>query len=103
LKFFRSRILCTLVALFFLGMIAERAFGHCAPDPAKQAIETEHGESAQSGEHPCECVCHNEFVSEGPGQGVGAVASIDFFLVSDRADFPPDAIPFGIDHPPQIA
>lgn len=94
------------MALLFLGVIAERAFGDCAPVSAQKVSESGIGHSKPAhsdDEHACHCVCHHAFVSEHVRLKVTAAKLLVFLFEPDRVDFPPDAIPLGIDHPPQLA
>jgi hypothetical protein len=82
-----------LIALLVLGASADRfgvscARGHCCEAP--------HGGA-------CQCLCHHVFVLEpvDPPSLAGRLPT-ESLRFAETGDFPPDAIPLGIDYPPGL-
>jgi hypothetical protein len=102
LNFLRSSLLISLVSLFVLTGYANEAFCDCHErHPAEQ---TGHGDSFPPDGGDCQCICHQVFsnVSGAPVQ-TGSFAGEVQAVVPQADEFPPDAVPPGIDHPPQLA
>lgn len=104
---FRSSLFIAVVSLFVLTGFGYDVFGDCCGDhPAKQ---TEHAKSvtqkqAPSSGNDCHCLCH-QVISHFTGEPVRVAAAIlvPATFVPHADEFPPDAVPVGIDHPPQLA
>jgi hypothetical protein len=102
LKFLRSSLLISLVSLLVLSGYASELFCNCH-DEHRQEM-TEHGKSGPAKGDDCKCICHQAVsnVSSAPMQ-TGAMHCTVQAVVRHVDEFPPDAVPLGIDHPPQLA
>jgi len=102
LKILRSSLLISLVSLLVLTGYASEMFCDC--DDEHRHEMTEHGESVPAEGDDCQCICHQS-VSNLSGASVqaGAVLCAVQSAVRHADEFPPDAVPRGIDHPPQLA
>lgn len=100
LHLLRSNLFCILVAAIIFAGYGAALSGAC--DDLKPTAVSESQKDA--GDHSCQCLCHQIFVQErikSPGV-VGGLEEAGL-VFPELADIPPDAIPFGIDHPPQLA
>ena len=107
LNLFRSSLFIAIVSLLVLTGYGFDLFGDCCGH--REPGQAEHGKSAPNDQTPgsgdgCQCVCHQiitPLMSE-PLRIVDAVlVASDFVAHAD--EFPPDAVPRGIDYPPQLA
>ncbi len=74
---------------------AETEHSGCAPDDHDQAPDKGDG---------CQCICHVVLTTLTAGTLWAADAAfVPTGFLSHTDEFPPDAVPLGIDHPPQIA
>ncbi len=110
MRLLRSRLFAILIAALVLAGFGVSLFGSC--DDEKQVVVAAAGSgggepapsSSHSGDHTCACLCHQILVIEQLNAPAVAGAVSDAVLVfAELADIPPDAIPLGIDHPPQLA
>lgn len=102
LRFLRSRFFSILIAALVLVGYSEVVRGFCSHECAEAEV-SEAGEG-HSDDQDCQCVCHQSFPHErsAPPALVGRLFEADL-VFAEIADSPPDAVPLGIDHPPQIA
>jgi hypothetical protein len=102
LKSLRSSILTIFVSLLVLTGYSSRYFCDCCAD--HRAELTEQGGPAPSSHDGCDCFCHQIFSD---ASGVPAGADTAHRVVHAAAaipdEFPPDAMPSSIDHPPQLS
>lgn len=98
----RSSLFISIVSLLLLTGYASEVFCGCHDEHHLEMAE--HGESAPAEGDDCKCVCH-QAVSDfsGPPVQTEAVFRTVRAVVRHADEFPPDAVPLGIDHPPQIA
>ena len=102
MSFLRTRVFSILIALLTLGGCGYELYAHAAPRHEETA-EHQHSDSEENGGcHHCTCHCSppmmqnvERVVAFQPPTFVGYAAT--------RAEFLPDAVPVGIDHPPQLA
>jgi len=107
LNFFRSSLFGMLVALFVVAGYGWSLSGQCCLGerglPAAQ-IEGAHSEEAPAQDDGCQCVCH-QIVFHGAAEIVKVaglvLVSEDSQVVTDEVA--PDAVPLGIEYPPQVA
>jgi hypothetical protein len=107
LHLFRSRVLSTLAAVLVLLGSAAILNGACCSGADRgagcNARDTSHS-SEQKADGDCVCLCHQASAEE---QVFDSFLRFCFrqteIAFADVAGFPPDAIPFGIDHPPQLS
>ena len=107
MRFLRSNLIIAIVSLFVLTGYGFDLFGDCCSHPEQAQVE--HGNSGPKGQPSgsgdgCQCVCHQVIIplSLDPMRVAFAdVVSTDFVAHAD--EFPPDAVPLGIDYPPQLA
>ena len=66
--------------------------------------EMDHGGKAAGKSDDCQCLCH-QVISHLTGAPVRAVvgALVPMMLTMAPDEFPPDAVPIGIEVPPQLA
>ena len=102
LKVLRSSLFISILSLLILTGYASGIFCDCHDGPQQEM--TGHGKSAPATGDDCQCLCH-QMVSDVSGLPVqlGAVLCVVLETVQHADQFPPDAVPLGIDHPPQIA
>ena len=96
-----------IVSVFVLTACAVDVFGDCCG--RDESAQAEHCDCAPKDQAPdngddCQCFCHVILtpLTAGPVWAAHAVfVPVEFVAQTD--EFPPDAVPLGIDHPPQIA
>lgn len=107
MSFLRSSIIVAIISLFvFTGYAADVLDYTCDGERQEQAAKSKPlpGKTAPVGNDGCQCLCHQIFatdVVEPIRVGSANVEVSDFLLPRD--EFPPDAMPRGIDYPPQLA
>ena len=107
LKFLRSHLFIAIVSLLVVTGYGFDLFDDCCAQ--QEQAQVEHGKAAPKNQKPgngngCQCICHQITtpLSPSPIQLVHAVfVPADFVAHPD--EFPPDAVPLGIDYPPQLA
>lgn len=106
-RLLRSSLFIAIVSLFVLTGYGFDLFGDCCSHPEQAQVE--HGNSAPKGqpsgsEDGCQCICHQviTLLSLDPVRVADADA-VSTDLVAHADEFPPDAVPLGIDYPPQLA
>jgi hypothetical protein len=98
----RSSLLISLVSLLVFSGYASEFFCDCHHEHGQEM--TEHGQPSPANGDGCQCVCH-QAVSDvliAPPQTEAAVCTVQA-VIRHADEFPPDAVPLGIEHPPQIA
>lgn len=96
-----------MMSLFVLTGYGVDLFGDCCGHETTAPIE--HGRShndahPQKKDEGCQCICHQIVppISFEPVRVAGALpAPMDYVARPDQ--IPPDVVPLGIDHPPQLA
>ena len=107
MSFLRSKFFLAIVSLFVLTGYSLDLFADCCTH--REQGQTENGKSAPNDQTPgggdgCQCICHQiiDPLTPGPTRVADAAFTpLDFVAHAD--EFPPDAVPLGIEHPPQIA
>lgn len=106
MAFLRSSLLLTLVCLFVLTGYSAQAFGVCCErgdgEPAQHA-EAASTKQLPADTHDCQCVCHQILAdsTHKPLHVIGAsILSVESLTCGNQ--YPPDALPLGIDYPPQL-
>lgn len=107
MRHLRSSFYIAIVSLFVLTGYGSDLFGDCGAhhghDPA------EHHEPAPQDETPgggdgCQCICHMPATPLTPDPvAVAAAVFVETDFAALRDEFPPDAVPLGIEYPPQLA
>ena len=103
----RSSLFIAIVSLFVLTGYGFDLFGDCCSHHQQSPVE--HGKSVPDEQTPvkddgCQCICH-QIISPLTTEPV-RVADAGFTpasFVAHPDEFPPDAVPVGIDYPPQLA
>ena len=95
-----------IVALFVLMGFGWSMSGQCCHEDAQsmsvqvQVAGTEHSPAADDG---CQCVCHQvfsqPFTEPVKAAGLAMLSGQSLVLVDE---VPPDAVPLGIEYPPQV-
>jgi hypothetical protein len=96
-----------IVSVFVITAYALDVFHYDCHGEQQEQTTHDHapsGKDAPAEKGGCQCLCHQIFTIQ-----MAAPASIpcdaprnaDYLVLRD--EFPPDAVPLGIDHPPQIA
>jgi len=108
-EFLRSNLVAGILSLLMLTGYASELFGECDDQRTGQsamvlATNGDAKESPQQTSDECQCLCHQVF-SDLTGVSIRLTESlifteIDYVVFSE---FPPDAEPHAIEHPPQIA
>jgi len=106
-SFLRSSLLAIIVSLLALTAYGFDMFGDCCGH--RQQVQSEHCKTPADNTAPCkddncQCVCHG-IISPFDGGLLRAtdVAFVITELVRHADEIPPDAVPLGIDHPPQLS
>ena len=105
MRFHRSNLFIAIVSLFVLTGYAHGVFGDCcAEEKQTQCAKTVPGEKEPGKSHDCQCLCH-QVISHLTAEPVRAAAGalVPMTLKMHPDEFPPDAVPLGIDYPPQLA
>jgi hypothetical protein len=101
-NFFRANLFVAIVSVFVLTGYAHAAIDRCGA--SGNHGHAEHGESAPVKDSGCECPCHQiatNALSKSVSAPMPSLALQSLRFSTD--EFPPDAVPPGIDHPPQLA
>ena len=102
----RSSLLLAFVYLFVLTGYSAQAFGLCCErgtGERTQQAEASSQKQAPADSHDCLCICH-QIVAD-PAQKplpiiAASVLSVETLTCGNQ--YPPDALPLGIDYPPQL-
>ena len=102
MSYLRSTFLSVIVSLALFAGYADDLVGACCGHEEQE--QTDHGPADAADVDDCQCICH-QVISVWNVQPVRVAAVVvkpsGFLPQAD--EFPPDAIPLGIDHPPQLA
>lgn len=96
-----------IVSLFVLTGYGADVFDVCcAGEKQEQAShgKSDSGKKAPLGERGCHCLCHQIYAGsslECPSLAPTALQCAE--VVRHGDEFPPEAVPLGIDYPPQLA
>jgi hypothetical protein len=102
-SFFRSTLLGVIVSLVLCTGYADDLVGACCPHDHHMETD-DHGSRGSGDSDACQCICHQAIsVCTVQAIRVAAVVVKASGFLPEANEFPPDAIPLGIDHPPQIA
>ena len=107
LNLFRSSLFIAIVSLLVLMGYGFDLFGDCCGH--REPGQAEHGKSAPNDQTPgggdsCQCICHQIVTPLTPEPlRVADVAFVPSSFVAHADECPPDAVPRGIDDPPQLA
>ena len=103
---FRSSIFVAFVSLFILTGYGLDVLDYCCENDGREEVshkdQLNKGNPVKKGE--CQCICHQTFI----GRFSEPVRSVPFALRAieylDPADeIAPDAMPLGIEYPPQLS
>ena len=103
MSFLRSSLFIAIVSLLVLTGYGLDALGDCCAHHEPQG-SAEHGENAPGTGDDCQCLCHqaiSPFAVESVRLADRVFMPATFLALAE--EFPPDAVPLGIDHPPQLA
>ncbi len=102
-----SNLGIAIVSLFVLTGYGFDLFGDCCA--WEKQVQTQSGKTAPGKKAPgksddCQCICH-QVISHSSVEPlrVAAVLIVTAEFVALPDEFPPDAVPLGIDYPPQLA
>ena len=107
LKLFRSSLFIAIVSLLVLTGYGFDLFCDCCAH--REPGQAEHGKSAPNDQNSgdgdgCQCICHQIVTPLTPEpMRVAEAAFVPSDFVAHADEFPPDAVPRGIDYPPQLA
>ena len=106
-SFLRSHLFVVIVSLLVATGYGFDLFGDCCGH--REPAQAEHGKSVPKDKTPgggdsCQCICHQIVTPLTPEPlRVADVAFVPSPFVAHADEFPPDAVPRGIDYPPQLA
>ena len=107
MSFFRSNLVIAIVSLFVLtGYSCDVLDYGCEWQKQEKTAQGKpsSGKNAPAKNDDSQCLCHQIYIAH-VAQPLRVVPAIltpaDFVAHAD--EFPPDAVPLGIDYPPQIA
>lgn len=107
LSFLRSSIFLALLSLFVLTAYGSEVLGDCCHQAQQEQLqngEPGDGSAPAGGTAGCECSCHTGFAAplvERMGAPAVEPGVRERFVIRD--EIPPETVPLGIDHPPQLA
>ena len=107
MRFLRSNLFIAIVSLFVLTGYAHGVFGDCCTNEKQQQTQSAKaapGKKAPQKSDDCQCLCHqviSHLTVEPVRAGAGALLPMTLKMHPD--EFPPDAVPLGIEVPPQLA
>lgn len=105
MAFFRSSFFIVIVSLLVLTGYSLQAFADCCRHESQTAQHTLAApvKQAPADADGCQCLCHQviSHLTSEPLQ-VGATVLVPEARLAARDEFPPDALPLGIDYPPQL-
>jgi hypothetical protein len=94
-----------IVSLFVLTGYAFDVLDYdCHGEQQEQTTQSHSGKDAPADKDGCQCLCHQIFTIQMTAPvcvPCDAPRNLDYLALRD--EIPPDAVPLGIDHPPQIA
>lgn len=103
----RSKLFVGIVSLIVLTGYGSGLFGDCCGQKEQGQVElgksVPHDQTADTGDN-CQCVCHQSIAWL--ASATLRIADADFVptvFLANTDEFPPDSLPLGIDHPPQLA
>jgi hypothetical protein len=101
-SFLRTRVFAILIALLTLGGYGYELYAHAAPK-CESTAEHQHSNSDEKGGcHHCTCHCSPPVMAN-IDRVVAFQAPTFVGYAATRGEILPDAVPVGIDHPPQLA
>ena len=101
-RFLRTRLFAVLIALLVLGGYAREVYAHAMPRHENNA-EHQHSDSDEKGGcHHCTCHFSSGMVVSSDRVVGFQVPTCVGYVVTPGEDAP-EAVPVGIDHPPQLA
>jgi hypothetical protein len=102
----RSSLFIAIVSLFVLTGYAHGVVGDCCAHEKQQtqSARTAPGKDSPQESDDCQCLCH-QVISHFTGDPVPVAAGtlVPMTRKMHPDEFPPDAVPVGIDVPPQLA
>ena len=106
MSFLRSSLFIAIVSLSVLAGYGYDLLGDCCRDGIAQ--QTECLKDAPNHKAPgvgndCQCLCHqviSHLTSEPPR--IARAIRVPTIFAREADEFPPDSVPVGIDHPPQL-
>jgi len=105
--FLRSSFLLPFVCLLVLTGYTVQLFDDCCESRASAKVEQVKASKEQKQpdeSHHCECLCHQIFTASGSTSVTVTRADlVAVELLVCVNEFPPDALPLGIDYPPQLS
>ncbi len=103
----RSSLFAAIVSLLVLTGYASDVLDYCCESEKQEQVnhgEGHSGKTAPVKSDDCKCLCHQVFTShsvEPVRLAPQSLSPVDLVMHAD--EFPPDAVPLGIDYPPQLA
>ena len=107
MSFLRSSLCIAIVSLFVLTGYAWDVLDYCCEH--ENQVQVDHakhhsGKKAPEQKNDCKCICHQVFSgSEVESVRVAPRVQTPMDFIGHAEEFPPDAVPPGIDYPPQLA
>jgi hypothetical protein len=107
LSFLRSYLFVAIFSLLVLTGYGNNVFGDCCANQKLQqthCAKTESHEKAPCDADGCQCLCHqaiSHITAEPVCVAAAVLLPVSFTAYAD--EFPLDAVPIGIDHPPQLS
>ncbi len=107
MSFLRSILFAAIVSLLVLTGYGSDVLDYgCAGEKQDQTSHSQQhsGKTAPLKKDDCQCLCHQIYAPHTAAPVRVAPASLTPAELAAHADeFPPDAVPLGIDYPPQFA
>ena len=106
-SFLRSSFFIAIVsALVLAGYVSDVLDYDCESEKQEQTTQsdTHSGKDAPAEKGDCQCLCHQIFTTQAAAPvriASGTPGVADYLVQPD--EFPPDAVPLGIEYPPQLA
>ena len=107
MRFLRSNLIVAIVSLLVLTGYGFDVLDYCCDDGNQEQVghaQSHSGKKAPQGKNETKCICHQIFSgSEVEPVRVAPSVQTSTDSVGYVDEFPPDAVPLGIDYPPQLA
>ena len=107
MSFLRSNLLIVIVSLFVLTGYAHDVLDSCCEGQRQEQAaqgKTSSDKNSPAQNDGCQCLCHQFFTAHAaPSLSMSPAILTPAAFIAHGDEFPPDAVPVGIEVPPQLA
>ena len=106
-RLFHSNLLIAILSLFVFTGFTHDVLGSCCEGKKQELAaqgQTTPGKNIPAQNNNCQCLCHQFFTAHAvTALSAAPVICAPANFVAHADEFPPDAVPVGIEVPPQLA